>query len=100
MSTQATLVLMGSLILGTPVLSLLGSVGSALTLGLKSAGALISLIILPLVIPALILGTSAVDAVSAGLSFSVYFYLLSAYLVVALFFAPLASAAALRIALD
>ena len=100
MSFEASLVLIVTLALGTPILSLLGSIGSALTLGLKSAGALIALIILPLVIPVLILGTAAVDATSSGTPYSVYFYLMGAYLALCVFFAPIACAAALRIALD
>lgn len=100
MSFEAAMVLVITLALGTPILSFLGSIGSALTLGLKSAGALIALIILPLVIPVLILGTAAVDATGSGTTYSVYFYLMGAYLTLCIFFAPIASAAALRIALD
>ena len=69
-------------------------------MGLKSSGALISLLVLPLLIPVLILGTLAVDAATANLAYSVYLYILMALAVLASFFAPIACAAALRIALD
>ena len=93
----ATLTL--SLLLGTPILSLLGAVG-ALTLGLRSGAALVFLLVLPLTVPALIFGTGAVVAVDAGLSAQAHLSLLGALLIFTLLGAPLASAAALRISLD
>ncbi len=93
-------ILMITLLIGTPILSLIGSIGAALTIGLKSSGALISLLILPLLIPVLILGTLAVDAAASNLPFSVYLYILLSLAALASFFAPLACAAGLRIALD
>ncbi|MEI7426784.1 MAG: heme exporter protein CcmB [Betaproteobacteria bacterium] len=93
-------VLLITLFIGTLILSFIGSIGAALTVGLKSSGALISLLVLPLLIPVLILGTLAVDAATANLPYSVYLYILLALAVLASFFAPLACAAALRIALD
>ena len=98
LSPLAIRTLMLTLLIGTPVLSFLGSIGAALSLGLQSAGALISLMILPLLIPVLILGTLAVDAASTNMPFSVYLYLLLALSILASFFGPLASAFALRIA--
>lgn len=89
-----------SLLLGTPVLSLLGSVGAALTLGLRSAGVLLLLLVLPLTIPALIFGTGAVAAVDAGLSPGGHFSILGALLILTALTAPLATAAALRISLE
>lgn len=89
-----------TLLLGTPVLSLLGGVGAALTLGLRSGGMLIVLLILPLAIPVLIFGAGAVGAVSAGLSPSGHLSLLGALLLLTFLGAPWATAAALRIALD
>jgi heme exporter protein B len=100
LSTEATGVLFLSLLIGTPTLSFIGSIGAALTIGIKSSGTLISLLILPLLIPVLILGTLAVDAASANSAYSLYLYLLIAIGVLASFFAPIACAAALRIALD
>jgi len=82
------------------VLSLLGGVGAALTLGLRSAGMLIVLIVLPLAIPALIFGAGAVAAVDAGQSPSGHLSLLGALLIACGLGAPIATAAALRIALE
>ena len=100
MGTETIEVLMMGLAIGTPILSCIGAIGSALTLGLKSSGALISLLALPLLIPVLILGTLAVGAVGSNVSFSVYLNLLAALCVLSIFFGPIASAAGLRIALD
>ena len=86
--------------LGTPILSLLGGVGAALTLGLRSGGVLLILLILPLTIPALIFGAGAVGAVDAGLSAAGHFSLLGALLILTLLTAPLATGLALRIALE
>lgn len=89
-----------TLLLGTPVLSLLGAVGAALTLGLRSGGALVFLLVLPLTIPSLIFGTGAVAAVEAGLSAQAHLSLLGALAIVTALGAPWATAAALRISLD
>ncbi|MET0209041.1 MAG: heme exporter protein CcmB, partial [Burkholderiaceae bacterium] len=88
------------LLLGTPILSLLGAIGAALTLGLRGGGALLALLILPLCVPVLIFGAGAVDAVRAGMGAGASFSLLAAGLLIALVGAPLAAAAAVRIALD
>lgn len=93
-------VLFLSLLLGTPLLSLIGSIGAGLTLASRGGGTLLSLIILPLVAPVLIFGAGAVEAYQAGLGFAAHFYLLGAMLAIALFLAPLATAASLRIALE
>jgi heme exporter protein B len=87
------------LLLGTPILSLLGGVGSALTLGLRSGGVLVVLLVLPLCIPALIFGAGAVGAVDSGLSASGHYSLLGALLIFSVLGAPPATAAALRISL-
>ncbi len=100
MSPEELPVLFASLLLGTPVLSLLGGVGAALTLGLRSAGMLIVLIVLPLAIPALIFGSGAAAAVESGLSPSAHLSLLGALLIACGLGAPPATAAALRIALE
>jgi len=89
-----------TLLLGTPILSLLGSVGAALTLGLRSAGVLVILIVLPLTVPALIFGTGAVAAAEGGQSAVAHCSLLGALLIFTLLTAPLASAAALRLAVE
>ena len=88
------------LLLGTPVLSMVGAVGAALTLGARGAGGLLALLVLPLYIPVLIFGAGAASAAAAGLQASGHFSLLGALLLLALVFAPWASAAALRIALE
>ena len=89
-----------TLLLGTPILSLLGSVGAALTLGLRGAGVLVILIVLPLTVPALIFGTGAVAAVEGGQSAAAHCSLLSALLIFTVLTAPLASAAALRLSVE
>jgi heme exporter protein B len=89
-----------SLLLGTPLLSLIGAIGAALTVGVRGAGVLLSLLVLPLYIPVLIFGAGAVGASSAGLGVAGHFSLLAAMLLVASFLAPWAAAVALRIALE
>jgi heme exporter protein B len=100
LGAQTLPVLALSLLLGTPVLSLVGAIGAALTLGVRGGGVLVSLLTLPLTIPALIFGAGAVDAQMAGLDVAANMSLLAALLVLAAFFAPWATAAALRIALE
>ena len=89
-----------TLALGTPVLSLVGAIGVALTVGLRRGGALLSLLVLPLYVPVLIFGANAVGASAAGLPVTGQLYMLGAFLVLALSLAPLATAAALRISID
>ena len=93
-------ILMLTLLLGTPTLSLIGSIGAALTLGVRGAGVLLSLLILPLYIPVLIFGAGAVEADAAGLGIGGHLSLLAALLVLSAFFAPLATTTALRISLE
>lgn len=93
-------VLVLSLLLGTPVLSLVGAVGAALTVGVRGAAVLLALLVLPLVTPVLIFGAGAVEAVGAGLSPAPHLSLLGAMLALALFGAPWAAAVALRISAD
>jgi len=100
LSYDTLLVLVVSLLIGTPVLGLIGSIGAALTLGLRSGGVLISLLILPLYIPVLIFGAGAVDASIAGFSPQANLSLLGALLALTLVFAPWATSAALRISLE
>lgn len=89
-----------SLLVGTPVLSLLGAVGAALTLGLRGGGVLLSLLVLPLYVPVLIMGSGAVEMAAAGLGGGGQLLVLGAMLVLAAAFAPWAIAAALRISLE
>jgi heme exporter protein B len=100
LSNKTLGVLAISLLLGTPVLSLLGSIGAALTLGVRGSGVLIAVLILPLYIPVLIFGASAVDASIAGTSAQSALSLLGALLVLALVFAPWATCAALKISVE
>jgi len=93
-------VLVVTLLIGTPVLSLVGSIGAALTLGLRGANVLIALLILPLYVPVLIFGAGAVDASINGGEVAANIYLLAALLVVSLVFAPWATSAALRISME
>lgn len=89
-----------TLLIGTPVLSLIGAIGAALTLGLRSAGVLLSLLIIPLYIPVLIFGTGTVAAAAEGAPVGAYVALMGAFLVLAVTLAPFAAAAALRISLS
>ena len=100
MTVRAIGVLIIGLMLGTPVLSMLGAIGAALTLGLRGGGVLLSLLVLPLCIPVLIFGTGAVEAISSGLSIASHMSLLGALLVMALIFTPWVTAQALRISME
>ena len=100
LSPSACGVLVLSLLLGTPVLSLLGAIGAALTVGLRGGSVLLSLLVLPLAVPVLVFGAGAVEAYNAGLGVSAHLSLLGALLVLALASAPVVVAAALRIALE
>ncbi|ADC63096.1 MULTISPECIES: heme exporter protein CcmB [Allochromatium] len=94
-------IMMLSLLLGTPILSLIGAIGAALTLGLRGGGILLSLLILPLYIPVLVYGSGAIEVSVIDLSDTMpYLSLLGAFLLAALTLAPLASAAALKISLE
>jgi heme exporter protein B len=99
--SQNTIVIVTvSLLLGTPVLSLIGSIGAALTLGLRAANVLVALLVLPLYIPVLIFGAGAVEASLSGMAVQPYLLLLGAALVLALAFAPWATSAALKISVE
>ena len=97
---QSYLAVVATLALGTPVLSLLGAIGVALTVGLRKGGVLLSLLILPLYIPVLIFATSAIDAAGMGLPYGGQLAILAAMLVGALTLTPLAVSAALRVSLN
>jgi heme exporter protein B len=97
---QALGALVASLLLGTGVLSLVGCIGAALTVGLKRGGILVSLLILPLYTPVLIFGSAAVQAAAGGLPAGPYLAVLGAILSLGIALAPLAVAAGLRISID
>lgn len=100
MAGEALLVLVVALLLGTPVLSMIGAIGAALTLGLRGGGVLVSLLVLPLCIPVLIFGTGAVAAVTDGMSAAANLSLLGAFLLMSLLFTPWVAAQALRISME
>jgi heme exporter protein B len=93
-------VLLAALALGTPLLSLLGAVVAALTVGMRRSGILVALLALPLYVPVLVFGAGSVSAAAQGLDPIGALLLLAAGLVLALVLAPLAAAAAIRIALS
>ena len=97
---EALLVLTAALLLGTPVLGLIGAIGAALTLGLRGGGVLVSLLVLPLYIPVLIFGAGAVEANMSGMEFDAHLSLIGAFLLVSGVFAPWAAASALRVSLE
>jgi len=93
-------VMLITLIVATPTISLLGSVGAALTVGARRGGVLVALLILPLLTPILIMSASAVDLALAGLNYVPLVLLLLAFFLVSVVLCPLASAAALRLAVE
>ena len=94
------LALVLAMLLGTPALSLFGAIGAALTVAVRRGGVLLSLLVLPLYIPVLIFGVAAVDAAVAGLTMRPHLLLLAALSLGAAVLAPIAGAAALRLALE
>lgn len=98
--SEAMLTLIATLALGTPILSLVGAIGVALTVGLRRGGVLLSLLVLPLYIPVLIFAANAVNSAANGFEVLGQLYFLGALLVLALTLAPIAAAAALRISLS
>lgn len=97
---QVLPVLWISLLIGTPILSLVGAIGAALTVGLGGGGMLIGLLVLPLYIPVLIFASSAVSAAIDGQAVSGQLAMLGAGLILALILAPLAISASLKVSMD
>ncbi len=98
---DSIIVMMTVLLLGTPVLSMLGAIAAALTLGLRGGGVLVSLLVLPLYIPILVYGAGAIStSMVEGLSIEPYILLLSAFMLLAIIFSPWVTAAALKISLE
>lgn len=93
-------VLVATMALGTPTISLIGTIGAALTLGARRGGVLLSLLVLPLVIPVLIFGTAAIDAAIGGFAVKPHLMLLGGLLLGTLVLSPIATAAALKQALE
>lgn len=100
MESHANWVAMLSLALGTVSLCFIGSIGMCLTLGLRNGGVLLTLLVLPLFVPVLIFGTSAVQAASIGNSYSGQLAMLGALLILSIMLAPFAGAAAMKISID
>jgi heme exporter protein B len=100
LDSEALAMLALTLLIGTPVLTLLGAIGAALTLGVRGSGMLQSLLLLPLYVPVLVFSTGAVDAQVRGLGAEAHVSVLLALLLAAAAFSPWACAAALRLALE
>ena len=100
LGTELTLVMAASLLVGTPVLSLIGGVGAALTLGVRGGGVLTSLLVLRLYIPVLIFGAGAVEASAAAIDSTAYFLIVGAIFLFSAALTPWAVAAALRVAAE
>lgn len=100
MPNQSLSILLLSLLLGTPVLSLIGAVGVALTVGLRRGGMILSLLVLPLYVPVLIFASNAVDMASSGLPVGAQVNILIAMLIMALVLAPWPTAAALKMSIN
>lgn len=97
---EAIATLLLALLLGTPLLSLIGAIGAALTVGVRGGGVLVSLLVLPLYVPVLIFGAGAVDASASGLDAAGHLSILGALLLLGMALAPWATSAALRISLE
>lgn len=97
---EAIATLLLALLLGTPLLSLIGAIGAALTVGVRGGGVLISLLVLPLYVPVLIFGAGAVDASASGMDATGHLSILGALLLLGMALAPWATSAALRISLE
>ena len=100
LSADALLTMTLALLIGTPILSLVGGIGAALTLGVRGGGVLLSLLVLPLFVPVLVFGAGAVEAQVSGLGAEAHLSIWMAMLLPAVFFSPWACAAAVRIALE
>jgi heme exporter protein B len=98
LGTQITLII--SLLLGTPILSLLGAIGAGLTVGVRQQGLLLPVLIMPLYIPVLIFGTGSVLAVQSHLPITSYYAILGAFALIALAFAPWLTGMALRVGVN
>ncbi|NCU21556.1 heme exporter protein CcmB, partial [Candidatus Falkowbacteria bacterium] len=100
MRPEGFAILVVAMVLGTPTLSLIGAVGAALVLGARRGGVLVALLILPLYVPVLIFGVSAVDAAVMGFAYTAQIKILAALLMASLVLCPLATSLALRQALE
>lgn len=100
MPNQSLSILLLTLLLGTPILSLIGAVGVALTVGLRRGGMILSLLVLPLYVPVLIFASNAVEMASGGLTVDAQVNILISMLLMALVLAPWPTAAALKMSIN
>ncbi len=100
LQSQALSAMMLTLLIGTPLLSLIGAIGAGLTVGLQKGGVLLSLLVLPLYIPVLIFATSAIDTASMSLAYGGQLAILGAFLAVAIVLAPIAVSSALKVSIN
>jgi heme exporter protein B len=100
MDASSIKILMLTLLLGTPVLSAVGAIGVALTVGLRRGGILLALLVLPMYVPVLLFATMTVDQANAGLPISADLSMLAAFLILAITLAPLPTAAALKVSVS
>jgi len=100
MEAEAIKILLFTLLLGTPVLSLIGAIAVALTVGLRKGGVLLAILVLPLYVPVLIFASNAVDAAMAGFQVSGQLYMMFAMLFMAITLTPWPTAAALKMSLS
>jgi heme exporter protein B len=100
MPSHALPALLITLFLGTPILSLIGAIGVALTIGLRRGGMILSLLVLPLYVPVLIFASNAVEIASSGLAVNAQINILISMLVMALVLAPWPTAAALKMSMS
>jgi heme exporter protein B len=100
MPQEAQGILMLTILIGTPILSLIGSIGVALTVGLPKGGILLSLLVLPLYVPILIFASSAIEGAAGGLDVSAQIYMLLAFLFLAISLSPVAAAASLKMSMS
>jgi heme exporter protein B len=100
MPQEAQGILLLTILIGTPILSLIGSIGVALTVGLPKGGIILSLLVLPLYVPILIFASSAIGGAAGGLDVSAQIYMLLAFLFLAISLSPVAAAAALKMSMS
>ncbi|CAG7857453.1 Heme exporter protein B [biofilm metagenome] len=100
MPNSALSILLLTLLLGTPILSLIGAVGVALTVGLRRGGMILSLLVLPLYVPVLIFASNAVEMACSGLPVTAQISILISMLLMALVLAPWPTAAALKMSIN
>jgi heme exporter protein B len=100
LDAHVEIVLVMTLLLGTPVLSLLGAIGAALVVGVRHHGLLLPILIMPLYIPVLIFGTGTIIAANANMPVNAYFAVMGAFILLSLAFAPLLTGLALRVGVN